>query len=325
MIHKGHFGKRVAMARRRLALSQSELADKLGVTAQAVSKWEVGAAIPDVELLLSLSHLFGMTVNELLEDADPIAAMQIGGEYADGVHYFVPREEAPERQGFADALKREGWIARNWRASQAAREHPFLPIGRRIAMRGGLILEVGAGPGGGFMPFILRADPNASVVVSDLCPTVVEEWRRFLDAETGSPNLWFAACDFTALPFPDNAFSVVSDAGGVANCIGDRRRALRQIHRVLRPDGVFVTYSGFVSRDTFDALPEAARLRLRAEFPEAFEDLYEETVLAGFRRIDSEAIAGWDTDHDESGFAALCRELGVTVSWTGYVRYCYKS
>ena len=251
--------------------------------------------------------------------------MQIGGEYADGVHYFVPREEAPERQGFADALRREGWIARNWRTSQAAREHPFLPIGRRIAMRGGLILEVGAGPGGGFMPFILRADPNASVIVSDLCPTVVEEWRRFLDAETGSPNLWFAACDFTALPFPDNAFSVVSDAGGLANCIGDRRRALRDIHRVLRPDGVFVTYSGFVSRDTFDALPEAARVRLRAEFPEAFEDLYEETVLAGFRRIDSEAIAGWDTDHDESGFASLCRELGVTVSWTGYVRYCYKS
>ena len=325
MIHKGHFGKRVAMARRRLALSQSELADKLGVTAQAVSKWEVGAAIPDVELLLSLSHLFGITVNELLEDADPIAAMQIGGEYADGVHYFVPREEAPERQGFADALKREGWIARNWRTSQAAREHPFLPIGRRIAMRGGLILEVGAGPGGGFMPFILRADPNASVIVSDICPTVVEEWRRFLDAETGSPNLWFTACDFTALPFPDNAFSVVSDAGGVANCIGDRRRALRQIHRVLRPDGVFVTYSGFVSRDTFDALPETARQRLRETFPEAFEDLYEETVLAGFRRIDSEAIAGWDTDHDESGFASLCRELGVTVSWTGYVRYCYKS
>ena len=71
MIHKIHFGKRVAAARRRLGLSQTELADKLGVTGQAVSKWECGTALPDVELLLALSHLFGMTVNELLEDADP--------------------------------------------------------------------------------------------------------------------------------------------------------------------------------------------------------------------------------------------------------------
>ncbi|MBQ3814688.1 MAG: helix-turn-helix transcriptional regulator, partial [Clostridia bacterium] len=131
MIHKLHFGKRVAIARRRIGLSQAELAEKLGVTAQAVSKWECGSAIPDVELLLELSHLFGMTVNELLEDTDPIAAMNIGGEYAGGVHYFVPRAEAPQRQGFADALRREGWVARNWRASREAREHPFLPIGRR--------------------------------------------------------------------------------------------------------------------------------------------------------------------------------------------------
>ncbi|MBQ4349836.1 MAG: methyltransferase domain-containing protein [Clostridia bacterium] len=325
MIHKVHFGKRVGIARRRLGISQAELAERLNVTPQAVSKWECGSAIPDVELLLALSHLFGTTVNDLLEDADPIAAMNIGGEYADGVHYFVPRAEDPRRQDFADALRREGWIGKNWRASQEVRAHPFLPIGRRIAMRGGLILEIGAGPGGGFMPFVLRADPNAEIIVSDLSPAVVEEWRRFLDAETGSPNLWFAACDFTALPFPDNSFSIVSDAGGVANCIGDRRKALREICRVLRPDGLFVTYSGFISRDTLDAIPDAARVKLRAEFPEAFEDLYEETVLAGFRRVDSEAIVGWDTDHDESGFAARCRELDVHLSWTGYVRYCYKS
>ncbi|MBR4206150.1 MAG: helix-turn-helix domain-containing protein [Clostridia bacterium] len=325
MIHKVHFGKRVAAARRSLGLSQSELADKLCVTSQAVSKWEVGSALPDVELLLALSHLFGVTINELLEDADPITAMNIGGEFSNGVHCFVPRTEAPERQDFADALRREGWIPQNWHKFRTSREHPFLPIGRRIAKIGGLILEIGAGPGGGFMPFILRADPNASIVISDLCPAVVEEWHNLLEAETGSPNLWFAACDFTALPFPDQSFSVVSDAGGLANCIGDRRSALREIHRVLRSDGLFVSYSGFVSRDTFLTLPDTARERLRSEFPEAFEDLYEETVLAGFRRIDSEAVVGWDTDHDESGFASLCRELGVCVSWTGYVRYCYKT
>ena len=52
MIHKVHFGKRIASYRKQQAWSQAELAEKLGVTSQAVSKWETGAALPDIDLLL---------------------------------------------------------------------------------------------------------------------------------------------------------------------------------------------------------------------------------------------------------------------------------
>ncbi|MFA7673968.1 MAG: helix-turn-helix transcriptional regulator [Clostridia bacterium] len=52
MINKVHFGKRITSFRRRINLSQAELAEKLGVTSQAVSKWERGTALPDIELLL---------------------------------------------------------------------------------------------------------------------------------------------------------------------------------------------------------------------------------------------------------------------------------
>ncbi len=70
MIQKVHFGNRLVLHRRQLKWSQAELAEKLGVTSQAVSKWECGTALPDIDLLLELSHLYGVSINELLEDRD---------------------------------------------------------------------------------------------------------------------------------------------------------------------------------------------------------------------------------------------------------------
>lgn len=54
-------------------------------------------------------------------------------------------------------------------------------VGKRIASCDGIILEIGAGPGGGYMPYILKANPDATVIISDLSPTVVHEWKLFLD------------------------------------------------------------------------------------------------------------------------------------------------
>lgn len=47
-------------------LTQSELAEKLGITNKAVSKWETGEAMPDTAQLLPLSEIFGVSVDELL-------------------------------------------------------------------------------------------------------------------------------------------------------------------------------------------------------------------------------------------------------------------
>ena len=47
-------------------MTQKELAEKLGITAQAVSKWEAGKTCPDVMTLPVLASLFGVTTDELL-------------------------------------------------------------------------------------------------------------------------------------------------------------------------------------------------------------------------------------------------------------------
>ena len=47
--------------------TQDDLARELGISRQAVSKWETGMTIPDLEILLKISKLYGITINDILE------------------------------------------------------------------------------------------------------------------------------------------------------------------------------------------------------------------------------------------------------------------
>ena len=59
-------GSRIAKLRKRKGLTQEELAVKLGVSAQAVSKWENDISCPDISLLPQLVRILGVTADELL-------------------------------------------------------------------------------------------------------------------------------------------------------------------------------------------------------------------------------------------------------------------
>ena len=58
-------GERIGTHRKRMGISQEELGHRMGVSRQAVSKWETGRAVPDMENLLALARLFGVPVSEL--------------------------------------------------------------------------------------------------------------------------------------------------------------------------------------------------------------------------------------------------------------------
>lgn len=66
-------GTYICMLRKDKQLTQKELADKLGVTDKAVSKWERGAGYPDISMLKPLSEILGVSVNELLDGEDKSA------------------------------------------------------------------------------------------------------------------------------------------------------------------------------------------------------------------------------------------------------------
>ena len=60
------FANRLAELRKEKGYSQEDLAGKLGVSRQAISKWERGEATPDSDNLIALSSLYGVSLDELV-------------------------------------------------------------------------------------------------------------------------------------------------------------------------------------------------------------------------------------------------------------------
>lgn len=59
-------GKFIATCRKEKNLTQVQVADALGITNRAVSKWETGKSVPDVSIMIELCEMLGISVNELL-------------------------------------------------------------------------------------------------------------------------------------------------------------------------------------------------------------------------------------------------------------------
>ena len=60
------FADKVVQLRKKSGWSQEELAEKLNVTRQSVSKWEGAQSIPDLEKILQLAQIFGVSTDYLL-------------------------------------------------------------------------------------------------------------------------------------------------------------------------------------------------------------------------------------------------------------------
>jgi transcriptional regulator with XRE-family HTH domain len=80
-------GKTILNKRKAIGLTQQELADKLQLSFQAVSKWENGMAYPDIELLPKLANILGTTVDALLGYSS-MSATQYEERYKTGGYYW---------------------------------------------------------------------------------------------------------------------------------------------------------------------------------------------------------------------------------------------
>ena len=96
-------GKRIAALRKEKGMTQEQLAEKVGVSAQAVSKWENDASCPDITLLPLLGDILGVSVDELL-GVKPIEPHVI----------IIDKEEsAPEKSTGGKKFQWE-WHAGKW-------------------------------------------------------------------------------------------------------------------------------------------------------------------------------------------------------------------
>lgn len=62
------FGEKLGILRIQSGCSQEMLAEKLGVSRQAVSKWEMGTALPETEKVIAISDFFGVSIDYLLKE-----------------------------------------------------------------------------------------------------------------------------------------------------------------------------------------------------------------------------------------------------------------
>lgn len=74
------FNDRLYELRRQKGLSQEELANRIGVSRQTVSKWEIGDTVPDMDKLIALGNVFEISLDELVKGISAGNQANRGGE-----------------------------------------------------------------------------------------------------------------------------------------------------------------------------------------------------------------------------------------------------
>ena len=127
-------GRRIQEGRRAAGLSQEALGERLNVSRQAVSKWEADAAVPELENLIAMSRVFGVSIGELLGVEPPEKG---------------PPEEPPEADGglTEKELAAVEAIAAKYAAEAQRHQRSGWPKRRKViaaALTVGLVLAAGA-------------------------------------------------------------------------------------------------------------------------------------------------------------------------------------
>lgn len=92
------FYEKLYEVRKKAGMTQNDLADKLNVSRQAVSRWEMGTAMPDVENLVAISDLFGVSLDYLLKDS--VSPLQQANE----------RTPQPEKNDSSESAQKGSWL-----------------------------------------------------------------------------------------------------------------------------------------------------------------------------------------------------------------------
>lgn len=106
-------GKRIIANRKRVGLTQEKMAEQLGVTAQAVSKWENDQSCPDITMLPRLAEIFGITTDALLgirqeEIVHPAELVTEADTEPEGIHFNVNNDTAGKWEFKWDGGRKSG-------------------------------------------------------------------------------------------------------------------------------------------------------------------------------------------------------------------------
>jgi len=241
--------------------------------------------------------------------------------------YFVPEQELDNNIEYARQMIEEEWIPMIWnmkikRAKNRNARHSNEI--KRILSHGGNILEICAGSGGGYMPEILSENYNAHIMISDLCPTVVREWKKFFDGiDNPPPNVEFAAFNVCDMPFKDNCIDIITGEAAIGNVEGDKRKALSEVYRVLKPNGLFIMEDGSVIKEDYDLMESYLKKEFMTHYPAIFSDYQKELEELGFS-VETIIKEKWSNKDDNSPLADFTRNLKTELIFSMFTKICVK-
>ncbi len=173
--------------------------------------------------------------------------------------------------------------ALSWLVDNPLRRRYMRPVLDRIGIQPGeRVLELGPGPGAFTVGAALRAGPTGKLIAVDIQPEMIAQVERRV-REAGLTNVETHVASAHHLPLDgesvNRAFLIT-----VLPEIPDPSRALAEVHRVLRPDGVLSVTEEFSDPD-YLFLPETIRLVEAAglRFEEGFGNLW--VYTANFRKV----------------------------------------
>lgn len=91
-------GNNLFHARKRRGLSQEDVAQRLGVSRQTVSKWETGQSTPDLDKIVALSKYFSVTTDYLLTDSIKMETTLNKNQYEDNIELKKIKSEVTEAE-----------------------------------------------------------------------------------------------------------------------------------------------------------------------------------------------------------------------------------
>lgn len=148
-----NLSEKIQLCRKRAGLSQEALAEKLNVSRQAVSKWETGAAEPELSKLRALAAAFGVTADWLLSEEDAVDGNSVGvsaGAREDGAanSVSVRSDSASNTAGGPNTASGSGFARANSASNTVG--GPRAAVGSGFTFRdSGLNNESNGAPGDG--------------------------------------------------------------------------------------------------------------------------------------------------------------------------------
>ena len=249
-------------------------------------------------------------------------------EIKNGIYYYIPEQELSWNDEWTKKLISKNLIEGCWELHKSNKYGNILTLkaaeaAKKIIDHGGIILEIGTGLGGGFMPYVLKLDKSARIIISDLCPTVCIEWKKIFEKEYFPKNITYAVLDNCELPFFDESIDIISSCGGLVNIETDKIKALKEFHRVLKKGGIFIDSGVSINNEYLSTLSNDFQNKIKEKFSVMFNDYLTECYDVGFDEIiniEGEKII----DKDPSYVNEFCKQYGIFLLYNTYLRYCIK-